>query len=185
MSLNERWSENMPEVRLYERAAPSFAATLAHRGHHIVYRANAHNHCPGCGRSQWLIGRISAECSFCGTAVPLAEAKLDEPAHGASKPRSRPAAGTSNQRRFPRMAASGRKLQLLIDGSPVSFALHNVSEGGAMGENVANLAAGADVYVRFEGGILVPAVVKWTDDGLVGLAFTAPIMLDRSAEPTN
>ena len=83
------------------------------------------------------------------------------------------------------MPAKGRKLQLLIDGSPVSFALHNVSEGGAMGERVPNLVAGADVYVRFEGGILVPAVVKWTEDGLVGLAFTAPIMLDRTAEQTN
>jgi hypothetical protein len=41
------------------------------------------------------------------------------------------------------------------------------------------------VYVRFEGGILVPAMVKWTEDGMVGLAFTAPIMLDRSADPTN
>jgi hypothetical protein len=35
--------------------------------------------------------------------------------------------------------------------------------------------------VRFEGGILVPAIVKWSEDGLVGLAFTSPIMLDRSA----
>jgi hypothetical protein len=26
----------------------------------------------------------------------------------------------------------------------------------------------------------VPAVVKWSEDGLVGLAFTAPVMLDRS-----
>ena len=44
---------------------------------------------------------------------------------------------------------------------------------------------GASVHVRFEGGILVSAVVKWAEDGLVGLAFTAPIMLDRSAQPTN
>ena len=176
----------MSEVLLYERAASSFAATLAHRGHHIVYRANAHNHCPGCGRSQWFIGRISAECGFCGTAVPLAEAKFDDHgASGSSKPRSRAAAGTANQRRFPRMAAKGRKLQLLIDGSPVSFALQNISEGGAMGDGAPDLAPGANVYVRFEGGILVPAVVKWTEDGHVGLAFTAPIMLDRSAEQAN
>lgn len=176
----------MSEVLLYERAASSFAATLAQRGHHIVYRANAHNHCPGCGRSQWFIGRISAECGFCGTAVPLAEAKFDD--HGPvtpSRPRSRHAAGTANQRRFPRMAAKGRELQLLIDGSPVSFALHNISEGGAMGAGAPDLVPGANVYVRFEGGILVPAVVKWTEDGHVGLAFTAPIMLDRSAEQAN
>jgi hypothetical protein len=174
----------MSDVLVFERAAPNFAAGLAHRGHHIVYRANESNHCPGCGRSQWIIGRISAECGFCGTAVPLAEAKLDE--HGGTpKPRSRAAAGTAEQRRFPRMPGKGRKLQLLIDGSPVKFALHNISEGGAMGEGAQTLIPGAAVYVRFEGGILVPAIVKWTEDGLVGLAFTAPIMLDRSAAQAN
>jgi len=78
------------------------------------------------------------------------------------------------------MTAKGRKLQLLIDGSPVNFALQNISEGGAMGEGAPKLEPGAAVYVRFEGGILVPAIVKWTEDGMVGLAFTAPIMLDRS-----
>jgi hypothetical protein len=174
----------MSDVLVFERAAPTFAAGLAHRGHHIVYRTNESNHCPGCGRSHWIIGRISAECGFCGTAVPLAEAKFDEH-NGSPKPRSRAAAGTAEQRRFPRIPAKGRKLQLLIDGSPVSFALHNISEGGAMGEGAPNLVPGAAVYVRFEGGILVPAMVKWTEDGMVGLAFTAPIMLDRSADPAN
>jgi len=174
----------MSDVLVFERAAPSFAAGLAHRGHHIVYRTNESNHCPGCGRSQWFIGRISAECGFCGTAVPLAEAKLDEH-NGSSKPRARAAAGNADQRRFPRIPAKGRKLQLLIDGSPVSFALNNISEGGAAGATAPSLVPGAAVYVRFEGGILVPAMVKWTEDGLVGLAFTAPIMLDRSADPTN
>jgi hypothetical protein len=175
----------MSDVLLYERATPSFAAGLAQRGHHIVYRTNAENHCPGCGRSQWYIGRISAECGFCGTAVPLAEARHDEVSRRVANPRSRNAAGTANQRRHPRMPAKGRKLQLLIDGSPSSFALHNISEGGAMGDGASNLSPGTHVYVRFEGGILVPAVVKWTEDGLVGLAFDAPIMLDRSAQPAN
>jgi hypothetical protein len=172
----------MPEVLVYERATPSFAATLANRGHHIVYRANESNHCPGCGRSQWYIGRISAECGFCGTAVPLAEARNDypSPSAGPTKP-----AASGNQRRFPRMPAKGRKLKLLIDGSPTKFALHNISEGGAMGENLVDLVPGADVCVRFEGSILVPAVVKWAEDGLVGLAFTTPLMLDRSSKQKN
>jgi len=172
----------MSDVQVFERATANFAASLARRGHHIVYRTNADNHCPGCGRSQWYIGRISAECGFCGTAVPLAEARHDEmgPSAGAATSRSRNAAGTANQRRHPRIPAKGRKLQLLIDGSPSSFALHNISEGGAMGGGASNLAPGTSVYVRFEGGILVPAVVKWTENGLVGLAFDSPIMLDRS-----
>jgi hypothetical protein len=170
-------------VLVYERAAPSFAAGLAKRGHHIVYRANESNHCPGCGRSQWYIGRVSAECGFCGTAVPLAEASRQGAiAHSSSKPRLKNVAQASEQRRFPRMPADGRKLQLLIDGSPTSFALHNISEGGVMGDQVADLVCGAKVLVRFEGGVLVPAVVKWAEDGLVGLAFIDPIILDRSAE---
>ena len=44
------------------------------RGYHAVYREHAVNHCPGCGRTHWIIGRVSAECAFCATALPLAEA---------------------------------------------------------------------------------------------------------------
>ena len=83
------------------------------------------------------------------------------------------------------MSAKGRKLQLLVDGSPASFALQNISEGGAMGDNTARLAPGAKVHVRFEGGILVPAVVKWAEDGMIGLAFITPVMLDRPAKSAN
>ena len=44
------------------------------RGYHAVYHEHEVNHCPGCGRTQWIIGRVSAECAFCATALPLAEA---------------------------------------------------------------------------------------------------------------
>lgn len=174
----------MSDVLVYERAAPSFAAQLSQRGHHIVYRANESNHCPGCGRSHWYIGRVSAECGFCGTAVPLAEASRQE---GGSSVRTTSSerkriSHSSDQRRFPRMPAKGRKLQLLIDGSPTSFALHDISEAGVRGNQKRNLAPGAKVHVRFEGGILVPAVVKWAEDGHVGLAFVDPIILDRSSQ---
>jgi hypothetical protein len=83
------------------------------------------------------------------------------------------------------MPAEGRILQLLVDASPISFALHNISEGGIMGESALSLQPGTSVYVRFEGGIVVPAMVKWTEDGLIGLAFDAPLMLDRSSQPAN
>jgi hypothetical protein len=43
------------------------------RGYHAVYRDNEVNHCPGCGRTHWLVGRRSAECAFCATALPLAD----------------------------------------------------------------------------------------------------------------
>ena len=44
------------------------------RGYHVVYRENEVNHCPGCGRTHWYVGRLTAECGFCGTALPLADA---------------------------------------------------------------------------------------------------------------
>lgn len=170
----------MPDVLVYERAPASFAAALAKRGHHIVYRANEANHCPGCGRSQWYIGRMSAECGFCGTAVPLAETYRQESVSSAPRRDA-----SADKRRFERIPVKRRKLKLLVDGSPTSFAIHNISEGGVMGDQVADLAPGAKVHVRFEGGILVPAVVKWTESGLVGLAFIDPIQLDRSDQPSH
>lgn len=151
----------MPEVLVYERATPTFAATLPDRGHHIVYRANSSSHCPGCGRSNWYIGRMTAECGFCGTAVPLAEARSAYPSAGSvSAKRPSPA----DQRRSLRKPAKGQSLQLLIDGSPSNFALHNISEGGVMGDNVLDLLPGAKVQVRMEDGIMVSAVVKWAED---------------------
>jgi hypothetical protein len=45
----------------------------AKRGYHAVYRDNQVNHCPGCGRTHWYIGRTLAECGFCATALPLSE----------------------------------------------------------------------------------------------------------------
>lgn len=173
----------MSDVMVYERASPSFAVGLAKRGHHIIYRVNEANHCPGCGRSQWYVGRVSAECGFCETAVPLAETSLHDSAPRNSRPQN--VSSSPDQRRFPRLAAKDRKLKLLVDGSPSNFAIRNISEGGVMGKHIPDLAPGAKVHVRFEGGILVPAIVKWTDNGLVGLAFVDPIILDRSDEPRN
>lgn len=173
----------MSTVFVYQRAPVSIAAGLAERGHHVVYRANEANHCPGCGRSQWYVGRLSAECGFCGAAVPLAETyRVESPSLG-RQPRTAP--GLADQRRFPRMDGNKRKLQLIIDGLPKNFAIHNISEGGIMGDHVPDLAPGAKVHVRFEGGILVPARVRWRENGLIGIAFTDPIILDRSDQQTN
>ena len=55
------------------------------RGYHIVYREHETNYCPGCGRTHWYIGRLSAECGFCGTALPLAEAYVQSSAGGHSR----------------------------------------------------------------------------------------------------
>jgi hypothetical protein len=44
------------------------------RGYQFLYHPGTVNHCPGCGRAHWYVGRVSAECGFCETAVPLADA---------------------------------------------------------------------------------------------------------------
>jgi hypothetical protein len=51
----------------------SFAHDPSARGYSPAYRQNQVNRCPGCGRTHWYVGRISAECGFCATALPLAE----------------------------------------------------------------------------------------------------------------
>ena len=60
-----------------------FAHDPQSRGYGFVYREDAVNRCPGCGRSHWHVGRVSAECAFCATALPLASAT----ARGAGTPR--------------------------------------------------------------------------------------------------
>ncbi len=46
------------------------------RGYQIVYRPDQVNHCPGCGGSHWMVGRLLAECAFCSTALPLLESGM-------------------------------------------------------------------------------------------------------------
>lgn len=46
------------------------------RGFHVFYREGERNHCPGCGREHWHVGRMSAECAFCGTALPLPDSNM-------------------------------------------------------------------------------------------------------------
>lgn len=40
-------------------------------GYSISYQRDETNHCPGCGRHNWIVGRLMAECAFCSTALPL------------------------------------------------------------------------------------------------------------------
>ena len=48
------------------------ARDLSGRSYQPLYREREVNHCPACGRTHWLVGRISAECAFCSTALPFA-----------------------------------------------------------------------------------------------------------------
>lgn len=63
-----------PKLALVSEAAPApiFPHDPTRRGYAVAYRDGETNRCPGCGRQQWYIGRIMAECAFCLTALPLA-----------------------------------------------------------------------------------------------------------------
>jgi hypothetical protein len=50
-----------------------FKALHPATGYRLAYRMNETNHCPGCGQSSWLVGRFSAECAHCATALPINE----------------------------------------------------------------------------------------------------------------
>jgi uncharacterized protein (DUF983 family) len=61
-------------LRLIEaRTGRPFPHDPALRGFQILYRPGEVNHCPACGRTHWYVGRLSAECGFCGTALALAD----------------------------------------------------------------------------------------------------------------
>ncbi len=66
-----------------------FGHNPAMRGYQILYRQNEVNHCPSCSRTHWYVGRVSAECAFCATALPLVEAVTG---HGSYRTGTRPEA---------------------------------------------------------------------------------------------
>ncbi|ATI81477.1 hypothetical protein A6768_24915 [Sphingobium yanoikuyae] len=47
------------------------SSALATKGFMPLYRAGEPNRCPGCGGQQWIVGRMMAECGYCGSAVPM------------------------------------------------------------------------------------------------------------------
>jgi hypothetical protein len=46
---------------------------LLARGYVVTYRPGQAHACPGCGGEQWHVGRQTAECACCLTALPLAD----------------------------------------------------------------------------------------------------------------
>ena len=57
----------------------SYSLDFLARPFALVYRQNAVNHCPGCTHTNWMIGRMVAECGFCGTVLPLRDSALLAP----------------------------------------------------------------------------------------------------------
>ena len=58
---------------MFQTNTARFQNDYARRGYAFTYHTGRTNRCPGCGRSQWLIGRSLAECVFCATALPLSD----------------------------------------------------------------------------------------------------------------
>lgn len=63
-----------PALALVESRPFAPPARPAGRGYVVLYRPGLPNHCPGCGRQQWEVGRRLAECAFCATALFIAGA---------------------------------------------------------------------------------------------------------------
>ena len=112
----------------------TFALDVSARGYQVLFRTDETNRCPGCGHAQWLVGRITAECCFCGTALSLAEAEWSGMGPRASQKAvslhlvdTSPVKKGREKRREERVPAHGRVLGLFIDGSPHAFAIHNSS----------------------------------------------------------
>ena len=65
------------------RARTDYRAFVAARGYAVLYRQQQVNLCPGCGGKSWHVGRLTAECGGCATAIPLiAPIPLDIPTKG-------------------------------------------------------------------------------------------------------
>jgi hypothetical protein len=71
MYLSPRSFINQTMATLNSVVAPTTSPILA-RGYQPLYHMQDVNRCPGCGRSHWHVGRSTAECAFCQTALPLA-----------------------------------------------------------------------------------------------------------------
>ena len=67
-----------------------FALNFRSRPYCLVHRPDTVNHCPGCTHTNWLVGRMVAECGFCGTVLPL---------------RNSPLLATGQRRHMPQLAA--------------------------------------------------------------------------------
>lgn len=147
------------------------------RGYQVLFHAGETNHCPGCHGTNWLVGRVMAECARCGTALPLAEAAqmgLDPVGHkpvalhlvDGGKP-------WRERRKHPRQSAMGRVLTLHIDGKPRAFAIEDISEDGVKGKSVDEVFRSRQLVVELEDGTMHPAEVRWRCDGFIGLEFVA------------
>ena len=157
------------------RIPASFGLDLWTKGYRVLFRSGETNRCPGCGHSQWLVGRTTAECAVCSTALPLAETEL-----GGFKPQLQRAVAlrliegasrTDEKRSDEREPGNGRVLSLHVDGCVIPFAIENISMGGVKGSAALDFDGATSLVVELEDGTLLPAELKWAEGQIAGLAF--------------
>jgi len=51
----------------------TYSEPVAQRAFILHYRPGRDNCCPGCGHSNWFVGRTAAECAMCTMVLPLRE----------------------------------------------------------------------------------------------------------------
>ncbi len=162
------------------RPDKTFKLDLSARGYLVLFHPDETNHCPGCGHSQWYVGRVSAECGICGTALALADSQQSPVGNAPKKavalhvlPERPKPPEPENRRGQERSSAVGRTLGLYIDGSPHPFRLENISDGGAMGKAIPGMRQAKALLVELEDGRMVPAELRWSDGIFAGLAFVS------------
>ena len=166
----------------------TFQLDLSARGYQVLFWRGAVNRCPGCGHSQWYIGRVTAECGICGTALPINEATqaglvpsgrraialhVINPEHVIDPGRAKAGkkAGKQERRQSERVDTEGRTIALHIDGSSHAFAIKDLSSGGVQGVALPGIAEASKLIVELEDGTMLPAELKWSDGTFAGLAF--------------
>ena len=149
----------------------------SHPGYQFLFRPNECNRCPGCGRTQWYVGRITAECVFCATALSLAEVRCGESSGGWSHPANGAGTHASERRRHQRKDVGGGTVSLLVDGEPRDFVVHNLSAGGVAVTLSAELLSAATVEAVAASGEIVKAQLRWQTGEAAGLQFARPLLL--------
>ncbi|HZG45627.1 MAG TPA: hypothetical protein VEZ41_05095 [Allosphingosinicella sp.] len=162
------------DTNIREKAA---GLDLAARGYQVLFRPNESNRCPGCGRAQWFVGRQTAECVFCATALPLAEARWGESGGVGSRFRPATEVDADERRKQARRPGNGRTVRLLVDGSPLALAAHNISSGGAMVDAPAGLVSAKSIEVIAPSGEIVGASLRWSTGEVAGLQFDQPLAI--------
>jgi hypothetical protein len=78
-----------------------------------------------------------------------------------------------------------RKVTLEHEGETYPVTIRNISEKGAMIEGLWNVPVGLELDIALAEHHCVPAIVRWSEQGRVGVQFTVPLELDSTLQPVD